>query len=99
MDCYLSRPPVTLAHAIIRALGGVHDLAADLDVIDTTVKSWLQNGIPQKYHEVILRLARRRRLGAQVTHDKLRETQSYGRAHRAGDVGPRVVRLATRRQR
>lgn len=83
--CYVARPSVTLAQAIINMLGGRNALSILLKVEDNTVKSWLQNGIPGRYHIDILRLARERGHAGAITLTKLQRTQAAGRAHRLED--------------
>lgn len=80
--CYVARPTVTLAQKIINLLGGRHTLASLLRVNENTVKSWLQNGIPDRFHLNMLRLAKERGHLGEVTLERLQHTQAVGKAHR-----------------
>lgn len=81
--CFARRKGSTRAMVIVHLLGGTTQIAKRLKVSPTTVNSWLQQGVPQRYHLDMLRLARERGVTAEVTLDSLVATQADGRAVRA----------------
>lgn len=93
-ECYDNSRVVTLAHAMVMALGGPNAVAEKLHVACRSIKSWFHQGIPGRYHLAFISLAKRARLSPDVvTMDNLLATLSYGREYREGRAGRKAAGL------